>query len=602
MRMPRNIRRVFCALLLLHLASAAPAAAQSVPTLQEAKAWLSKELRYLNLDTKVNDAELTRLAELRVQSQNIAEKDQAIAAYKEMWSKIIALYGNTGFPANRLEQNLQFMATRTVNAGPPAGEPWPAGHTPAGELGKVVKRGRGPVPMILIPPIGFDESVYESFMTRNAERYTMYVATPAGFGNTLPPPRPERLDLEKLPWWSGYEQGVLKLIAKEKLKKPVVVGMVAGAYSAAHLALQHPEQFRAAILLNGMLVSPMGSPADPSKAASLEERRRMAYVRFNMGLTLTLSGVTPRRTSVPMLESALKNAPPQQRQFMTGMNTRDEVRGTELFRTMSMQTHPEANYGYTVELMATDLTESFLTLKVPLLAIPSMSDDLWTASGVSRTNYIQFAEMKERHPEIPLTIAPFYDTRMLPTEDSPAELDATIADFLAGRPVAGKTKEIFAPQASPRATTREGFGSGFVEVRYARPAVKGRKLWGELVPHDKVWRAGANEATTITLPEDALVQGEKLAKGTYTFFAIPGKDEWTLVFNRVLHQWGAFNYNSEFDALRVKAKPRGAAMQEWLQYTLEPAAENSIELRLIWGELEVPLRIAQVAGEAKKPM
>lgn len=599
MRTSPNVRKCLCAMALATLISAPRAAAQSAPpapSVQESKAWLAKELHYLNLESKLSDAELERLAELHVQSQNTAEKEKAIAAYKEMWSKIIALYGPTGTRPEMLDRSLQGMATRLITGSAPTGELWPAKTTPLGELGKFVKRGRGPVPMILIPPIGYDETVYEAFMTRNAERYTMYAVTPAGFGGTPPPPRPERLDLERLIFWSGFEQAVLKLIAKEKLNKPVIAGMVTGAYSAAHLALEHPEKFRAVVLLNGMLISPMSSPTDPSKPASMEERRRLAPVRFNFGLTLPLSGVSSPRRSPEAVENFLKTANAPTLLFNVLINTRNEERGRELYRHMRLQGHPEANYQYNLELLGTDLTASFATLKVPALVITSMSDDLWTA-GVSRTNYIQWAEIKERNPQLPLTIAPFYDTRMFPTEDSPDELDAAVADFLAGLPVSSKEKKIFTPQSSPRAAAQHALGSGFVAVRYARPAVKGRNLWGELVPFDKVWRAGANEATIITFPEDVTVQGEKLAKGTYSFFAIPGKEEWTLIFNRVLHQWGAFNYNSEFDALRVKTKPRPAAKQEWLQYTIEPAADSTLELRLHWGELEVPIVIARAAAK-----
>jgi len=100
----------------------------------------------------------------------------------------------------------------------------PGGSTPLGNLGVVEKRGRGPIPMILIADIRTDWSLYRNFMDRNVERYTMYAVTLPGYGGTPAPPRPETLDLKSTPWWDGAEKGVVSLIEKNRFNKPVVVG------------------------------------------------------------------------------------------------------------------------------------------------------------------------------------------------------------------------------------------------------------------------------------------------------------------------------------------------------------------------------------------
>src|SRR5437773_12011574 len=107
-----------------------------------------------------------------------------------------------------------------------------------------------------------------------------------------------------------------------------------------------------------------------------------------------------------------------------------------------------------------------------------------------------------------------------------------------------------APRVSQHAVFKQTVGLTDVTIDYSRPAVKGRQIWGALVPYDKVWRTGANEATIISFSDDVTVNGQPLPKGSYSFHTIPGKDEWTLIFNKVDKQWGSFSYDEKQDALR----------------------------------------------------
>lgn len=93
-----------------------------------------------------------------------------------------------------------------------------------------------------------------------------------------------------------------------------------------------------------------------------------------------------------------------------------------------------------------------------------------------------------------------------------------------------------------------------VRVIYSRPQLKGRSM-DELAPVGKVWRTGANESTEITFYKDAKVGGKSIKAGTYSLFTIPGEDEWTVILNKNLHQWGAFSYDSDADVARVNVKP-----------------------------------------------
>lgn len=153
-------------------------------------------------------------------------------------------------------------------------------------------------------------------------------------------------------------------------------------------------------------------------------------------------------------------------------------------------------------------------------------------------------------------------------------------------------------RVSPKASVSETIGFTDVTINYSRPGVKDRKIWGKLVPYNKVWRTGANEATKITFSKDVLINGKKLPAGTYSFFAITEENEWTLIFNKVANQWGAFTYNELRDALRIKVNPvRNNEFHEWLEYSfsnmnIQPAGKiNSASVNLMWDKLKVSFKV-----------
>src|SRR5262245_14543148 len=105
----------------------------------------------------------------------------------------------------------------------------------------------------------------------------------------------------------------------------------------------------------------------------------------------------------------------------------------------------------------------------------------------------------------------------------------------------------WAQKASPPATATGKAGGANIVINYSSPGVKNRKIWGELVPYDKVWRAGANEATVISFDKDVKVEGKALPAGKYSLYAIPGEKEWTIIFNSATGQWGIKNDGSTTD-------------------------------------------------------
>jgi hypothetical protein len=144
-------------------------------------------------------------------------------------------------------------------------------------------------------------------------------------------------------------------------------------------------------------------------------------------------------------------------------------------------------------------------------------------------------------------------------------------------------------RVSPADSTIGKIGDIDVKIRYGSPSVKGREIWGKLVPYKEVWRAGANEATTIEFSKNVMVEGKK--------FAIPDAENWTIIFNKEPNQWGAFKYDAKMDALRVTAKAvRTPNMQEQLKYIV-----NRNGILLSWEKMVVLMNIQAEGKQAVKP-
>lgn len=151
--------------------------------------------------------------------------------------------------------------------------------------------------------------------------------------------------------------------------------------------------------------------------------------------------------------------------------------------------------------------------------------------------------------------------------------------------------ELNIPRVSQRASVTQRIGLTDITIAYHRPAVGAREIWGKTVPNGKVWRAGANENTTITFSDDVTVEGKPLAAGTYGLHMIPDANQWTIIFSKNSTSWGSFSYDEKEDALRVNVKPHAGEAFEQLTYTFDDVKPESAAATLRWEKLAVPFQI-----------
>ncbi|MBW3563498.1 MAG: DUF2911 domain-containing protein [Acidobacteria bacterium] len=148
------------------------------------------------------------------------------------------------------------------------------------------------------------------------------------------------------------------------------------------------------------------------------------------------------------------------------------------------------------------------------------------------------------------------------------------------------------PQASPRASISQTVGLTDVEVDYSRPGVKGRVIWGELVPYETLWRTGANAATTIEFSRDVVFEGKAVKAGRYALFTIPREGAWTVILNGNPDQPGTSQYDESLDVARVEIVPtRTPAPVERMTFVFPTVGDDEAVLRLEWERLALPMRI-----------
>jgi len=149
------------------------------------------------------------------------------------------------------------------------------------------------------------------------------------------------------------------------------------------------------------------------------------------------------------------------------------------------------------------------------------------------------------------------------------------------------------PDVSQAAEVKQRVALTDIAVKYHRPLVNGRKIWGGLVPYGKVWRVGANENTTIEFSDPVSVEGKPLGKGTYGLHMIPNQDSWTVIFSNTNTAWGSYSYDQKEDALRVDVKPRPLAEnKEALEFDFEDLKPTSTAVTMKWEKLGVPFTVS----------
>jgi hypothetical protein len=153
-------------------------------------------------------------------------------------------------------------------------------------------------------------------------------------------------------------------------------------------------------------------------------------------------------------------------------------------------------------------------------------------------------------------------------------------------------QEFKTPRPSPDATLSQEVGVTKVTVDYSSPGVKGRKIFGDLLPYGEVWRTGANEVTSITFSDPVKVNGNLLDAGTYGIHMIPGENEWEIILSKDTKVDASSNYDKTKDALRIKVKPENHPFTERMMFTISDMTENSANINLLWENIKVPFEVS----------
>lgn len=157
---------------------------------------------------------------------------------------------------------------------------------------------------------------------------------------------------------------------------------------------------------------------------------------------------------------------------------------------------------------------------------------------------------------------------------------------------ATKAQDFKMPQPSPTTTVKQDFSTSSIEIVYSRPSVKGRAIFGELVPFGKVWRTGANEATKITFGEDVRMLDKVIKKGTYALYTIPDPNEWTIILNTGLSNWGTMGFDDKDDIAKFTVPVRRISEPvETFTISIDNILKNRCELRLTWDRTRVAIPI-----------
>lgn len=159
--------------------------------------------------------------------------------------------------------------------------------------------------------------------------------------------------------------------------------------------------------------------------------------------------------------------------------------------------------------------------------------------------------------------------------------------------MATDAQQLVTPQPSPTATVKQNFALSSIELDYSRPGVKGRKIFGDLVPYGKVWRTGANNATTITFGDDVMIGGKKIPAGKYGLLTIPGEKEWTVIITKQLDVTSPDAYKQDQDVVRVQAEVQTMPFPiESFMIDLGNIKPSSLDMTLLWDNVAVAVPIS----------
>jgi len=370
------------------------------------RAYIEAQTRYWGIQEKITPEQMNQLVDLKQKAdQPDLSQEQRTKAYTDLFQFVQKLRGK---PEGRVPGALAASYwTAGVSPIPPA-----LHFSQPGQLGNFVKKGTGKIPVILIPDIGADASVFESFMKRNQSQFTFYAVTLPGFGGTNPPPRLEKLDFGARQWWHNAMMAVQHFISEQKIKRPVLLGHQAGAYLAMRFALDNPENVRGVIVLNGLLYAPL-----PGIAPGATQDDRVRVVNSFLPAELFPYPSPSHYLEIMRQNSAWFCKDKERQEFYTRLVTRSQ---------------PVVWWNYFAELATTDLTADIKTLKVPMLVLPSVWDkDSPGFQTQTKIELDQWTPVDQSKSSLPITVQPIEDCRAYATEDQPQKLDEAITKWTA---------------------------------------------------------------------------------------------------------------------------------------------------------------------------
>jgi pimeloyl-ACP methyl ester carboxylesterase len=364
--------------------------------------FFESQIRYWGVEAKVSAGDVDKLVQLKQKTDAPGlTQEERTKAYEELFHFVQKV---RGLPEGRVpaataagfwnpQQRVEIVRTAKPH-----------------QLGNFQKRGSGSVPMILIPDLGADWSVFDSFMQRNQSKFTFFAVTLSGFGDTAPPTRASKLDYSNTVWWNNAEAAILDLITNKKIDRPVILGHQAGAYLAMKVALSHPDRVRGAVVLNGLLY--MAHPAIPQNA-TLPERAKI------------VNSWTP----VDLFPNPTRE---QYRNFYRqGVSwlCKDKNRQEQLVDLLS-RTSSSTWWNYFAELATTDVSNQMKNLKVSMLVLPSVYDspDQFKGSEVGLQQWKSFD-----HSALPITVVPLENCRAYAMDDQPEKLDEAVRAWTVDR-------------------------------------------------------------------------------------------------------------------------------------------------------------------------
>ena len=367
------------------------------------RVYLEKQTHYWGINaTKADVDQLLELKE-KAEAPGLTIQDRT-KAYTDLFQFVQKLRGiPQGKVPGELAAGFWSEGSAPFTSDPASGKP--------GVFEKVSKQGTGKIPVVLIPDMGADASIFDAFMQRNKATFTFYAVTLPGFGGTLAPPPHSVIDFGKLQWWNNAETAVEHLIAKEKINRPLLIGHQAGAYLAMQTALNHPELTRGVVVLNGLLWAPVQSIPATSTVAE----------RVHIVNGLTPTEIFPHPSKAAYLDFMMKGAI---------WFCKDQKRQKEIAEIMS-QPDQRVWWNYFADLATTNLSEPLKNLKVPMLVVPSVYDS--GLQGYEMYNKIamdQWSPLERSKSSLPIDVVPLQDCRAYATEDCPVKLDEAVNHWI----------------------------------------------------------------------------------------------------------------------------------------------------------------------------